>query len=345
MNRVLVPAMMIVTALAVPSTGHADPIEDLQTQVAVLTLAVKQLQNRTLDLETQNGALIARVTSAEAVVASVGSKLARVTTSPDGRQIVIEGANLHVRSGAGATDAPVNGLGNLIIGYDEQVIAYPFYDRMGTGPEKDSGSLKTGSHNLVVGDGHSYTSFAGVVFGHLNRITAPFATATGGRGHIAGAVAASVAGGVNALARGEASTIAGGTHNVTRQPAAAVLGGRANIASGPDSAVCGGNSNTASGPASTVHGGASGQATAEASSVGGGLQNRATGVFASIAGGAFNSAAGDHAAIAGGSFNVIEATGAHATILGGIQNTASHPAATVTGGRGAVTQHNDDIAP
>ena len=39
--------------------------------------------------------------------------------SRDGNDIYIDGANLHVRDGSGDTDGTVNGLGNLIVGYNE----------------------------------------------------------------------------------------------------------------------------------------------------------------------------------------------------------------------------------
>jgi hypothetical protein len=42
---------------------------------------------------------------------------------------------VHIVDGTGDTDGPVNGLGNLIVGYDA-----------------DFGDTRTGSHNLVLGD-------------------------------------------------------------------------------------------------------------------------------------------------------------------------------------------------
>jgi hypothetical protein len=67
----------------------------------------------------------------------------------EGNDVIFEGCNVHIRSGAGYTGAPVNGLGNLVVGYNE---AFPDDDR-------------TGSHNLVVGAFHSYSSSGGLVAG------------------------------------------------------------------------------------------------------------------------------------------------------------------------------------
>ena len=70
------------------------------------------------------------------------------------KTVLISGANLQVVSGEGATDATVNGLGNVIVGYDE-----------------NTSDDKSGSHNLVVGYGHTYSSYGGFVAGQDNSIT------------------------------------------------------------------------------------------------------------------------------------------------------------------------------
>jgi hypothetical protein len=87
-------------------------------------------------------------------------KLAYVSVS--GRDMVISGANLYVNSGGGATDAPVNGLGNVVIGYNEL---------------RGAGDGRGGSHNLVVGRGNNYVSYGGLVVGLEGSAAAPFSTA------------------------------------------------------------------------------------------------------------------------------------------------------------------------
>jgi len=86
-----------------------------------------------------------------------------VDTASD--RVVFSGANVYVQSGSGSTNdgCSLTGLGNLIVGYDGS-----------------SGDTKSGSHNLVVGTDHSYTSYAGAVFGFDNTISAAYATVTGG---------------------------------------------------------------------------------------------------------------------------------------------------------------------
>jgi hypothetical protein len=103
-----------------------------------------------------------------------------------GPNVLFTGANVHVRSGSGSTADfdGLTGLGNLIVGYDENLT--------GTTP-------RTGSHNLVIGVNNGFTSYGGAVFGRSNDIEGVFATVTGGRFNKAGADYASVSGGQGLL--------------------------------------------------------------------------------------------------------------------------------------------------
>jgi hypothetical protein len=99
-----------------------------------------------------------------------------------GTDVFITGANLNIRNGAGATDT-TNGLGNLIVGYNEVV----------------PGFTRTGSHNIVGGVQNDWTSFGGLVVGRGNRITGRFATVTGGQASQAGGESSSISGGFQML--------------------------------------------------------------------------------------------------------------------------------------------------
>lgn len=94
--------------------------------------------------------------------------------------VIFEKVNVHVRNGYGKTLGQ-NGLGNLVVGYNERTRGLP--------------TRRGGSHNVVIGMSHSYTSVAGLVAGYENRITAPFATVTGGRRNTAAGYASSISGG------------------------------------------------------------------------------------------------------------------------------------------------------
>ena len=127
-------------------------------------------------------AMDAKIAGLSARVAALESLLAGVSRSE--HDIIIEGANLHVRSGSGATDGPVNGLGNLIVGYNE--------------PRGD-GADRSGSHNLVVGSEHNYSAYGGLVAGFHNAVAGAFASVAGGQNNIAKGARAAVGGGAGAI--------------------------------------------------------------------------------------------------------------------------------------------------
>ena len=107
--------------------------------------------------------------------------LTHVTIAKDdeGRlEIIFSGVNLRIVNGLGSTDCfdeqfdPIpdcpNGLGNLIIGYNEPR------------PPELGENIRTGSHNVVVGEGHNFSRFGGVVVGVRNTISGDFSSVSGG---------------------------------------------------------------------------------------------------------------------------------------------------------------------
>jgi len=165
---------------------------------------------------------------------------------PDGlgdtkKTLRIEGVNLQIVNGTGTTDGVVDGLGNLIVGYNE--IGNP------------NGDDRTGSHNIVTGEASSFSSHGGLVAGLGNTISGAWASISGGGGNTASGFASSVSGGYGNTASGNYASVSGGGYNTASQSISSVSGGRYNIASGTYSSVSGGQSNTASGDRSSVSGG------------------------------------------------------------------------------------------
>ncbi len=197
----------------------------------------------------------------------------------EGTEIYFTGANVHIQNGTGSSlsGTAVNGLGNLIVGYDE---------------ERFSNSQKTGSHNLVVGPYHNYTSQAGVVFGLHNTISGPHNSVTGGNNNIASGDFSSVTGGNSNLAYGDSSAVSGGSDNIASGPSSSVTGGYGSEASGLLSAITGGYGNEAKEQSSTITGGYGNEASGLYSSVSGGQNNTASGHFSSISGGRAHSVTG-----------------------------------------------------
>lgn len=142
----------------------------------------------------------ALVSSLQSQINALNTLLDKFSISEDGNEVYITGANLHVRNSSGSTDGAVDGLGNIIIGYDET---------------RGGGDSKGGSHNLVLGIRNNYSSFGGIVLGHFNSISADHASVTGGEANTASALFTTVTGGFGNTASHVGSTVIGGEGNFT----------------------------------------------------------------------------------------------------------------------------------
>jgi hypothetical protein len=192
-----------------------------------------------------------------------------------GNDVFFDGCNVHVRSGAGTTSAAINGLGNLIVGYDED----------------DGADDKSGSHNLVVGPNHSYSRYGGFAAGYNNNVSGNYSSVSGGGYNTASGTWSSVSGGQLNAAEGSSSWVSGGANNIASESYSSVSGGWENTASGEASSVSGGYQNSASGPRSSVTGGRENTASGRDSSVSGGYGNIASAHRSSVSGGLNRTAA------------------------------------------------------
>jgi hypothetical protein len=239
----------------------------------------------------QENGLAARVAELEAQVAAMEEILRFVHVETEeinrlaGPHWIIEGANVHVRSGSGSSsdgcgvsphDDPncdsLTGMGNVIVGYNE-----PAWNGVD--------SPRAGSHNLIIGQEHSYTSFSGLVVGWRNKISGPAASVSGGMANRAIGHGSSVSGGQDNDANGVAASISGGLASEANGFASSVNGGFSNSANGHESSVGGGSRNDAIGSQSWIGGGKVNVAAGHLSSVTGGWSNEAVGQFSSISGG------------------------------------------------------------
>jgi len=205
--------------------------------------------------EGGRGSLWQRVSALEHTLRHVTSMIGE-----GGRpEVVITGANLRIVNGLRAT-ATANGLGNLLVGYNEL--------------RDDGDNEHTGSHNLVVGQGHNFSSFGGLVVGRQNAIRGAFASVSGGFDNTASGDSASVSGGIFNRASGPSASVSGGFDNMAKGNAAAVSGGDGNTASGNTTVVSGGHGNTASGHTAAISGGEANTARGFSAAISGGRNRR-----------------------------------------------------------------------
>jgi hypothetical protein len=172
----------------------------------------------------------------------------------DGKPTVqFSGVNVQVVSGSGSTGGTVNGEGNLIVGYAENVHGY----------------AQSGSNDLIVGTENGWSGWGEIVGGDSNQASGSGAL-TAGSGNQASGASSTVFGDDNtATATAADSSVAGGEDNTASGFNSSVAGGESNNATGENAAVSGGVFGNASGENTTVTGGEDKTASIEFSSAGG----------------------------------------------------------------------------
>ncbi len=240
---------------------------------------LRSILQRITALETAQKATTANLTSLNSSVASLDTKTKYLTTGVDRNGYpasYFTACNVYIQDGLGSTSGvssdpilandifgggpnsnitiPVtNGLGNLIIGYNEH------------DPNANYQTC-TGSHNLIIGGGNSYSSIGGIIGGVDNYSGAPFSSifsgwlnqTTGLASSILSGASNTITGTLNAsLLGGTAAAICGGSLNVVDAVSSTICGGANNFANGENSSITGGEFNTANGASSSVSGGAS----------------------------------------------------------------------------------------
>lgn len=209
-----------------------------QTYVYNLTIRIDNLSNRVDNLSNQVNSLLTNVNNISSNIDNLSNRVggfeslfANVTRQED--DIYFDSTNVHIRSGTGSTGGNINGLGNLIIGYNE--LRY------------DGTDNRTGSNNLILGLNNNYKSYGGIIGGVWNEISGQTSSVTGGTLNTASLYRSVVTGGYNNSASGGFSVVSGGASNMASASASSVSGGSNNIASGDQSSVSGGQNRLAPG--------------------------------------------------------------------------------------------------
>lgn len=204
---------IVIASMFAACSLHAQTIKELQTEIVALQKQVAALQSSSVQ--------------ALAPFVSVDPNPENGVAGPN---VVISGVNVHIVNGTRET-ATVNGLGNLIIGYDELPPNTVEMQNIGRG----------GSHNLVVGRYNQFgvagfsnlvggewngaASEAGFVVGLYNETSGAFSSISGGVGNWAGSEYSSVCGGEGNSAIGTCSVVLGGYYNKEYAGDSVTLGG------------------------------------------------------------------------------------------------------------------------
>jgi len=263
-------------------------LEVLFGRTSAVEDALEEHGDRLSTVESQVSALGARMTTGESDVDSLTSRvsaleslLAAVSLTESGKTLQISGVNVRIISGAGTTEATPNGYGNLIVGYSEL--------------RNNGTDTRTGSHNIVVGAEHNFSSYGCLIVGKTNDVSAQFSSVCAGTGNVVTNFSSSIGAGRNNRVEGSLSCVSAGASNwITGSDsnAAWIGGGSANRATTAYGTVVGGSQNRANGYMSSVLGGLGNQANADYSSVSGGDNNRANGNYSSVSGGHNRSVSG-----------------------------------------------------
>ena len=259
MNIKIASVFLAISFYATPAILNAAPpgrpFDDLQQQINALSTANSALVSRVSLLEAELGLANAKIAVIESNSALDLDGLVTVDDSGSYTTVMMTGVNLQVVNGDGITDS-VNGVGNIIVGYN----APGFF--LETDPDGNlkfcsdgqynnqvdcemnggvwANSHKSGSHNVIIGDNHNYSQYAGLVVGANNAIRAPNSAVSGGHRNQVTAEHASISGGRDNYATAVFATVAGGFDNQANANFAHVSGGEDNRASGIFSSILGG---------------------------------------------------------------------------------------------------------
>ena len=239
------------------------------SRLAVFDVTISEMESDIAANRSDVESVASRTTSTEAEIADIDDHVERAeqlltyVSVNDTGDVTFTGTNVLIQNGSEETTM-ANEKGNLIIGYNAT----------------SSGGLeRTGSHNLIIGDGHSFTSTGGLITGDGNTLSGANSAIIAGSGHtVSGATASAISGANNTVLQ-TGAVAAGGQFNTLSGAWSAAIAGTLHDISGHYSAVLGGHTGTISGERGALVGGYLGQVTANQATVLGGHSVMATEAF------------------------------------------------------------------
>ena len=300
--------------------GEFEPDEILFNDVALVQV-ILAMQETIAELQAQVAALENE---------SVPGLSDHLSYDDSTNAFVLEGVNFQITRGSASSSA-----GNVIIGTNDVTDYTP-------------NPARTGTHNLIIGNGHEYTGSNGIVHGENNRLTSPYAAVIGGRkGHVTGPGAVLVGGLMNHIDTQDAAVV-GGYKNFIHNSASysAILGGEADSLFQQFTCAVGGKQNKVGEDMSqdarwsvSIAGNQNNVAKRWSATVAGAL-NQTNGASSAIIGGQGNLTSGEGASTVGGFEN--STVGARSVIMGGQNNIANGSRSIILGGRSNTTDATAD---
>ncbi|MCP4135534.1 MAG: hypothetical protein GY754_31485 [bacterium] len=205
----------LISSLQNTTNGHDSSIANLEAVLSEQANTMSSLMSR---IEV-NEALINNLNTDQSNLNSTFDGVTRLTDPNTGQPTIqFSGMNVQIVNGTGYTNGvdsnydteeTVNGVGNLIVGYNEA---------------RSFASIKTGSHNIVLGVNNNYSSYGGLVAGYNNQISRKLASISGGEYN---------------TACGFNSSVSGGSYNTASEKNSHVSGGRGKTADGFNESISG----------------------------------------------------------------------------------------------------------
>ena len=226
----LVLCLVLTTVLFVPSVASASTptLKSLAKAVAALQ---KKVNAQATTIASQNATISALQTTVAGHTTTLASAAPLLAIAPyvslnagaingvKGPNIVFTGANVQIKSATSESDT--TGLGNLIVGWDDDAASAPV-------------GYRSGSNNLICGDWSGFTSYGGFVAGFNNAVSSTYASVGGGSANIASGHEASVSGGWGNVASGNFASVSGGGLGTASGFSASISGGHGITASTTD---------------------------------------------------------------------------------------------------------------
>ena len=156
-------------AAVATSSNAGDYPDDLQSALDTYKSQLKKKMKaftRTLTEEVQS--IANQVRSNSDTLTEWSQRLHCIDSSSNKDQLTFKGCNVYISNGLGMTGSD-NGRGNLILGYNEA----------GNGPTLLP-TDRNGSHNLIVGPGHRYTSHGSILAGVAHSVSGEYSSCIAG---------------------------------------------------------------------------------------------------------------------------------------------------------------------